>query len=338
LKKHILNVIKFFLFLALGLTLLYFAFKGTDLSSLLNDLVQAQYGWLALTAVFGIISHISRAIRWKILIAPLGYTPKTSHTFYAVMIGYISNLAAPRLGEVLRCGSLNKTDKIPFDALLGTVIVERFIDILMLFILTLVVFFSKINFFGQFLTQNIFHPFREKITNLASFSTQLLMVVFFILVLIALILIFKKKLAGLKFIIKISKMLSGVKEGLKSIYKMQNLPAFLFHTLLIWSMYFLTTWVVFFTLPETSGLNPLDGLFVLVIGSYGMVVPVQGGIGAYHMIVSLGLTLFGISKEYGLVYATIAHESQTLLVILLGGLSFLLVILQRKKSLKKNNF
>jgi len=149
------------------------------------------------------------------------------------------------------------------------------------------------------------------------------------------IILFRKKISGLKGFKKIRELLSGVTDGLKSLYRIRNLPKFLLYTLLIWSMYFLVTWIVFFTLPQTSELSLLDALFVLVIGSYGMAAPVQGGIGAYHWIVSLSLMLFGISKESGLVYATIAHESQTLLVIILGGMSFFLVLLQRKRSSKK---
>jgi len=281
------------------LALLYLAFRGVDLKNLGNDLKHAHYGWLAISAALGIVSHISRAMRWKILITPLGYTPKTTHVFYAVMIGYISNLAAPRLGEILRCGSLNKTDKVPFDALLGTVIVERGVDVLMLFLLTLVVFFAKIDFFGHFLTQNIFHPVQQKLLDFFSNSSRLFLLIIFPFILIVVVVIFKKRIFRLKTFQKIKKLLVGVVSGLKSLYKMKNLPAFLFHTLLIWTMYFLVTWVVFFTLPETSGLSLLDGLFILVVGSLAMTVPVQGGIGVYHWLVSLSLTLYGYTKRKG---------------------------------------
>lgn len=331
-KRKILNVLKFIFFLSIGMGLLYLAFKGVNLKSLGEDLKHAQYGWLILTFFLGFISHLSRAMRWKLLIAPLGYSPKTSHTFYAVMIGYLSNLAAPRLGEVVRCGSLNKTDKIPFDSLLGTVIVERAIDLLVLVILTLIVFFAKINFFGNFLSQNIFVPLGHKFSGLLSRWIPILLFFIILLVLMVLLFVFRKKLSHIHVIMKLKKLLSGIANGLKSLYTMKNLPLFLLHTLLIWGMYFLITWIIFFTIPETSGLGPLAGLFILVTGSLGMTVPVQGGIGAYHWIVSLSLTLYGISREKGLVFATIAHESQTLLVILLGAISLILVFLLQKHS------
>ena len=131
---------------------------------------------------------------------------------------------------------------------------------------------------------------------------------------------------------KLNKLLKGIVTGLKSVFKMKNFPLFIFHSFFIWSMYFLMTWVMVFSLPETSGLGPVDGLFLLVIGSLGMVAPVQGGIGAFHWIVSMGLTLYGIPREKGLVYATISHESQMLLVVILGVISLFIVLMQKKKS------
>ena len=131
---------------------------------------------------------------------------------------------------------------------------------------------------------------------------------------------------------KIKKIIVGLMGGLKSVYTMKKFGAFILHTFIMWSMYFLMTWLMCFALPETSSLKPIDGLFLLVIGSLGMAAPVQGGIGAFHWLVSLGLTLYGIPREKGLVYATLNHESQTLLLIILGSIAFILVFLKKKKT------
>jgi len=332
LRKKLLNSIKYIVFLLLGIALLFLAFKGVDLESLWVDLKQADYRWVGLALILSFLSHLGRAVRWKILIETLGYKPKTSNTFYAVMIGYFANLAAPRLGEITRCGSLHKTDKIPFDSLIGTVIVERAIDMLMLIIIMIIVFFAKINFFGSFLTEHVFTPLGNKFSELFTSTGSVLLYLFIGVAIIGLIWFFLKKFSHLDTIQKIRKILSGVLDGLKSVYKMQHFTSFIFYTIFIWFMYFLLTWVMFFSIPETAHLKPIDGLFMLAIGSLGMVAPVQGGMGAFHWIVSLGLTIYGIPREKGLVYATISHESQTLFIIILGAISLLIIMLKQKNS------
>jgi len=332
LRKKILNSVKYFIFLAFGIALLLLAFKGIDLQSLWTDLKNADYRWVGLALVISLLSHIGRAARWKILIEPLGYNPGLSNTFYAVMIGYFANLAAPRLGEITRCGSLYKTDKIPFDSLIGTVIVERVIDMLSLILITFIVFFAKLNFFGSFLKEHVFDMLEKKFSGMFTSAWQIFFIVAGFILFMGLIWYLLKKFAHLTFIQKIKKIMRGVMEGLKSVYKMRRFTAFILYTLFIWSMYFLLTWVMFFSIPETAHLKPIDGLFMLVVGSLGMVAPVQGGMGAFHWIVSLGLTIYGIPREKGLVYATISHESQTIFIIVLGAISLLIIMLNQKNS------
>lgn len=254
------------------------------------------------------------------------------NTIYAVLIGYFANLAAPRLGEITRCAALTKTDKVPFESLIGTVIVERAIDVLCLALLTFIIFVVKIDFFGAFLVQHVFNPLSEKVGQLFPASGWAWLVFILGLAFMVLFWIYRRRFSHIVFLQKIKKVFFGLLEGLKSVYKMKKFGAFLFYTLIMWSMYFLMTWLMCFALPETSHLRPIDGLFLLVIGSLGMAAPVQGGIGAYHWIVSLGLTMYGIPKEKGLVYATLNHESQTFLLIIFGALAFFLVFLKKKKT------
>lgn len=331
-RKKIINSLKFLLFLFIGIALLYFAFKDTNLQDLWLDLKHANYNWVILALCLSVLSHLSRAIRWKILIEPLGYTPKTRNVFYAVMIGYLANLAAPRLGEISRCGSLNKTDKIPFDSLIGTVIVERTIDLLTLIILTIIIFFSKINFFGDFITQNVYLPLSGKFQNMFSSTFWTLFLIGIVFISFIIIWFFRESISKLKVFQKLRKIGLGVLDGIKSIYKMKRFSAFIFQTFFMWLMYFLMTWIMVFALPETSSLTAIDGLFLLVIGSFGMAAPVQGGIGAFHWIISRGLTIYGIPYEKGLAFATIIHESQLLMVLILGSISLIIVVLNRKKT------
>lgn len=336
-KRSVLKVIRFTIFLAIGLILLYFAFRGVSVEELLSSLRMADFKWVAFALSFAFVGYVSRAYRWKLLIKPLNYDPPLKNVFYALMIGYTANFAFPRIGEITRCGSLQKSDKIPLDSLLGTVIIERAIDLLVLVFALLVVFFSKIGFFGAFFRNNIFDPFLNNIVPYFQLS-----VVYWIIFIVALVLLIflawymNRKFSGNPVIRKVKELIRGVVVGLKTIVRMKDRWTFIFHTLLIWMMYFLMTYMLVFALPATSHLSPLDGLFLLVIGGMGMSAPVQGGIGAFHWIITLGLSLYGVSRANGLAYATLSHESQSIFAILLGALSFILLVIQNRKALKNN--
>jgi len=316
--------------------LLYFAFRGIAFESLKEDFRNAKYTWVLLSLVFSLIAFISRSIRWNLLIEPLKYKPKLANTFYALLLGYLANFALPRLGEVTRCASLAKKEKIPVDKLFGTVIVERVIDLFSLILLLIVLVVFRFEKFGNFFSETVFTPIGEKISSSLSFSIIiwssiiLTIITFFILAILL-----RKKIAKLKIIRKIYDLALGVIEGLKTVYKMKKRGAFIFHTVFIWANYWAMTWVVVFAIPSTSQLGIIDGLFLLVIGGLGMAAPVQGGIGAYHWIVSRGLlTVYpGILLEDGLVFATLSHESQAILIAILGTISFFMLIKKDRKSI-----
>lgn len=336
-KRKIIKAVNFFLFLAIGILLLYFAFKGVNFTTLLHDLKQANYYWVLLSLIFAFIGYVSRAYRWKLLIEPLNYNPPVKNVFYALMIGYLANFAFPRIGEISRCGSLTKSDKIPMDSLIGTVIIERAMDMLVLLFFLVVVFIAKIESFGLFIKENVLIPISRKFISTVDFSIYYWLIIFLVIgVSLGLFYFFRKKFKRVKIIIKIRKLIRGVISGVKTVSKMRSRSAFFFHTFIIWLMYFLMTYVVFFSIPATQGLKPIDGLFLLVIGGLGMSAPVQGGIGAFHWIVSLALTLYGISREEGLVFATIQHESQAIMAILLGVISILMLFIHSHRKRKNN--
>lgn len=317
--------------------MLYLAFKGVAFDTLLDDLKNANYYWVLLSMLFALIGYVSRAYRWKLLIEPLNYNPPIKNVFYALMVGYLANFAFPRIGEISRCGSLTKTDKIPMDSLIGTVIIERAIDMIVLLILLFIVFIAKIESFGLFIKDNVFIPMSKKFINTVDFSIYYwLLIVLVISSSIGLVYYFRKKFKRVKIVIKIRKIIRGVISGVKTVTKMRSRSEFFFHTVLIWLMYFLMTYVVIFSIPATHGLKPIDGLFLLVIGGLGMAAPVQGGIGAFHWIVTMALSLYGISREDGLVFATIQHESQSVLVIILGIFSILMLFINSRRKRKNN--
>jgi glycosyltransferase 2 family protein len=325
------------IFLALSIFLMYQATKKISLDKLLKDLIDAKYEWVILSLVFAFVAFVSRAYRWKLLIRPLGYNPSLFNTYNALMIGYTANFAFPRLGEVVRCGSLNRSNKIPLDKLIGTVIIERAVDILSLLILLITLMVVNSDLFGQFFQERLFEPLFGKIDNVFSKS------IFFWIILASIILIayillflFRKQLNRINLVIKLRIMMKGVISGLKTVFHMKNKWEFALHTLIIWACYFFMTYVVFFALPATSGLNIFAGVFVLVVGGLGMSAPVQGGIGAFHLIVTKGLTIYNIPEEDGFSFATLVHESQSFFAILLGIGAFISFIVIKRMHSKKS--
>jgi glycosyltransferase 2 family protein len=333
LKGYLIKSARILFFLATGLFFLFIAFRNIPLETLMSGLRSARYEWVFLSLSFATLAFISRAVRWVLLIEPLGYNPSVKNTFYALMTGYLANFIFPRIGEITRCGSLNRTDRIPVDTLLGTVIIDRLADILVLFLLSLTVFLMKIDLFGNFIFSYIIRPLFTAVSSLPGTGLRLLVpAVSAIILLLILYLLFAGRLRKHKASRKIEEILKRVAAGMKSVIGMEKKLWFLLHTIFIWFMYFLMTWAVFMALPATMTLGAADALFILVIGGLGMVAPVQGGIGTYHWIVSVGLTLYGIPREEGLVFATLSHESQALLMILLGSFSMLMVFLKWKKT------
>ena len=337
-KKIIFKALRFLIFLSIGLALLYLAFRGIDFDQLWENFRNARYLFIVLYLFFGFISLVSRAWRWNLLIEPIGHRPSFLNSFCSLNIGYMANYAFPRIGEITRCGVLSRAEKIPVDKLFGTVIVERITDLFMVVVLLLVLIIGRIDFFGAFIKNNIFAPLIEKLDDSMGGTWIILTIVAGGLVLLVILyFLFRSRLSEVKIIQKIKSVVKGIVEGLKSIYTMKRRWSFLLHSAIIWCSYWLMTYAALFALPSTSELQLIDALFLLVVGSFGFIVLVQGGIGAYHYIIALGLTLYGISREEGLTYATLTHGSQMIMMITLGLVSLMLMFAVRKKARKAEN-
>ena len=329
-NKILLSVIKYVIIFSIGIALLWLAFRGVKLKNTIDEILQANLFWVLVSVAASFVAFVSRAIRWNMLIEPLGFKPSLSNTSAALMIGYLANLAIPRLGEVTRCGTLSRTEKVPFNSLLGTVIIERIIDVLCLLLCIVFVALTEYDLLGSFLSQNIFNPAANKLNS--AINSPLVITIFAALLVIFLYFILRKKNT---FSEKILSLLKGIVSGIDSVRKLKNPIAFIFHTVLIWVMYYLMSYTCFYALEATSLLNWHAAFFILVVGGMGMSAPVQGGIGAYHLLVSQGLILYGVSQEHGLAFATLMHTSQILIVILLGGLSFLYLSLKKRNATTK---
>lgn len=247
------------------------------------------------------------------------------NSIYAVSIGYFTNIAIPRAGEITRCTSLNQTEDIPVDKLFGTIILERVIDLIILISLVVLVLFLKLDLFLEFLAI----IFEGKDFNLTSL---ILWIFICISSLIVFYLLTKNSIKRSSFYLKIKTFVLGMKDGFKSINGLKNKAGFLTHTFIIWLMYLLMTYVCFFSIEATQMLSLADGLYTMVIGGFGMVAPVQGGVGAYHYIVKVGLMILDISEDSALLFATVVHTAQTLMTLSFGGISILMLFLTKRKS------
>jgi uncharacterized protein (TIRG00374 family) len=327
LRKSIIQILKFLAFLFVGIILLWLAFRNVDFKSLAKNLKEANYYWLILSVFFSFVAFICRARRWQLLIHPLEYHPSFWHTFHAMMIGYMANLALPRIGEITRCVTLGKKEKIPVDKLVGTVIIERTIDFFSIVLLLVIIVFTSGAIINEFLKESIFIPFKEKVLSLWYFS-WILWALLVLLAIIALYLMirYKKNLRKIRFFSKIFDIVKGVISGLKTIVNIEKKWEFVFHTFIIWISYALMTWVVVFSLKSTSNISFWNSLIILVIGGLAMSVPIQSGFGAFHYTVSRALVVMhGVSLEDGLTYALLTHESQIIFEIIIGIISIYLM-------------
>jgi len=335
LKKGIIQTFKFLAFLAVGILLLWLAFRKVDFKSLTQNLKEANYYWLILSIFFSFIAFVSRARRWQLLIHPLKYYPSFWHTFHSMMIGYLVNIALPRVGEITRCVTLGKKEKLPVDKLLGTVIIERTIDFFSIVLLLIIIVFTSGTIINEFIKESIFIPFKEKVLSLWNYSWIFwILLVLSVIIAIYLLIRYRSNLRNIRFFSKIFDILKGVITGLKTIIKLERKWEFLFHTILIWISYALMTWVVVFSLKSTSNISFWESLIILVIGGLAMSVPVQSGFGAFHYAISRALVVMhGVSLEDGLTYALLTHESQIIFEIIIGIIS-IYMLYGRKQKIK----
>lgn len=332
--KKFLNITKYLVFLAIGILVFSFVYKEYDLNEFIATLKELKWGWVIISLVFALLSHLSRAIRWNMLISPIvGFKPRLQNTFFSVMILYVTNLIIPRGGELARCTVLSRYEKIPFGKLVGTVVTERATDTLILMLLVFTTIFFQIGLFRKFLENN--PEFGQNFGFIFTFWFWLIA----ISVGIAGIYIlwkWRKKIKQIKPLGKLFDLLNNFFEGIKSIAKLEKPWAFIGHSLFIYLMYFLMMYVVFFAYEPTKNIGAIAGLTAFIMGGLAMLAPVQGGIGAWHFMVIETLALYGIDKLNGKEYALISHTSMNLMLLIFGGLCFILLpFINRKKDNKK---
>jgi uncharacterized membrane protein YbhN (UPF0104 family) len=300
--------------IVLSLILLFFAFAAVDIRRIIKDLASANMGAILLSSAFGVTAFILRAHRWALLIEPFGTRPRILHATASVMAGYVANLALPRLGEFTRCAAMAKDSPVSFNRLLGTVIIERVVDVVSLMVCIFLALAAEGDRISGFFLDQIFYPLQAKWLG-GAFPAWAIGALVLIMASLGWIWTHRRStgISG-RFI----EFFKGIGDGTSSILKLKSPVWFVVDSVLIWFLYFLGTYVCFFALPQTETLDWSAGLVVLVIGGLGMAAPVQGGFGTYHLMVSGGLILFGLTYEEGLSFATLVHSLGLVQVLLLG--------------------
>ena len=330
--KNILTVI---ISITIAGVFLWLALRGLDFDKIKNSLQKANYLWVAFAAVFGVSAYIFRAVRWNLLLEPMGYKISNSNSLWSLSFGYLMNLTVPRSGEVARSTALYGVEKVPVDKSFGTIILERVVDLVCMGIfalLTLVFKYDALIAFYKSATQQ-----KEQTQSQSDSNTFYIILVCITLVLI-LFFIFRKSLQKLSFYNKIVGFGKGILEGLKSILKLHQKGKFILLTAGIWICYFFASYLVCFSLPETSNFTPADGCFILVVGTLGMIIPASGGIGAFNLAMKFGFTALFISMgkdpieggELGLAYSFITLPLQIIIMLVMGLISIPMLAKNRK--------
>lgn len=332
-KKTLGDVLKFIIFLSIGLGILYLVYQQQEAAyqaecglkgiaaedcSLINKLIEdfktANYFWIFLVLVAYTFSNVSRAIRWNMLLKPMGYQPRFINSFLSILLGYFANLGLPRMGEFVRAGTIARYEKIPVEKAMGTIVTDRIVDVLSIFIVTgLALLLAYDNIWG-FMKES---PLGEKLSGLSN----LLMYLFGAFVVAVLVFwVLRKKIQQTAIFQKIKGLALSFFEGLQSIRKLDRPVVFILHSINIWLMYFTMTYLCFFAFAPTADLPMVAGLVVFIFGSWGIVFPSPGGMGTYHFMVMSALAIYGISGDDGFSWANIAFFSIQLGINVFVGL------------------
>ena len=292
----------------LGVFLVWYSLAKISIPVLLGYFKNADYFWVGLGVFLGILSHLSRAYRWKFMIEPMGYNLRFPNSIMAVFTTYLINYTIPRAGEVSRATILTNYEGVPFEKGFGTIIAERVADLLVMLCIISITLVLEFDIIYDFLYTNI-DPTKLILLGLVALA-----------ILIIGYQLFKK--SNHPFVLKIKTLLSGLIEGVSSILKMKKKWAFLAHTLFIWIMYVLMFYVTSFSLAETSQL-PFSAILLGFISASFSIAATNGGIGSYPLAIFAVFSIFGIPEDPSIAFGWIMWTSQTLMVILLGGLSLL---------------
>ncbi|QDP84387.1 flippase-like domain-containing protein [Chryseobacterium sp. SNU WT5] len=339
------NPLKTFLTIAVSLSIaalfMWWALKGMEFKKIAGYFAKANYLWVFAAALFGILAYWFRAVRWNLLLEPMGYKISNSNSLWTISFGYLMNLTIPRSGELARSTALFSVENVPVEKSFGTIILERVVDLLCMMVflgLTLLFKYKAIFAFYHYITEE-----KGKAAESSSNNTLFIVLGAFVIIAIVLILL-RKKLEHLTIYQKVVNFGKGLFHGLTSIFKMKQKGKFLAYTVGIWMSYYMAAYLVCFALPETSQFTFTDGFFIIVVGTLGMMVPASGGIGAFHLALKFGIMALFLSMgknpeeggEVGLSYAFISHTMQLVIMLVMGAISIPVLAKSRSRASGRN--
>ena len=319
-KKIFKKVLQVIFPLLLGIFILVWVYRDFNFQRVGEVMLHGMdYGWIALSLLFGVFANLFRGWRWRLALEPLGEYPKTANCVYAIFISYASNLVIPRVGEVTRCGVLSKYDGISFPKSLGTVVSERMIDTLCVGLITGVVLLLQMPVFATF--------FAETGTNVGRYAEVLTSGHFYLIILcvLAILVLAFFLIRNIALFAKLKGILQNVWQGVVALKDIKQIPLYIIYTLGIWVCYFLEFYLAFFAFDFSADLGISAGLVMFVVGTLAVIVPTPNGAGPWHFAVMTMMMLYGVGKEDAGIFALLVHGIQTFLLILLGiyGLSAL---------------
>lgn len=328
--RKLFSILQYIFFLGAGLFLVWWQLRTmtqSDTQSFLNALRHANYLIIFPILIMALLSHLSRSMRWKLLMEPLGYKPSLKNVFAATMVGYMANAAIPRLGEVLKCSILARYENLRVDKLVGTIIVERIFDFLCFLFLIAATILMQINVVESFIKNKI-----ENIKIAGANHLSIIVIIGSAIIVIGILLLRRiyRKYPNNTIVISIKRFTHGFREGLASINHLKRRGAFLAHSLFIWSMYLLQIYIGFYTIQETSHLGILASFSILTLATFAMILT-PGGIGSFPVFVMQTLLLYNISQPIGNAFGWLMWGVSSSIIIIVGFISLILLPVMNKK-------
>ncbi len=335
-KSPVKSILTIVISLAFAGFFLWLALRGLDFKVIQKSLAKANYIWVLFASVFGLLAYWFRAIRWNLMLEPMGHRISNSNALWSISFGYLMNLTIPRSGEVARATALYGVEKVPVDKSFGTIILERVVDLIcMMGFLGLTLLFKY---------DAILSFYKNSGVNIN--PTKIILILSILVVATVLFFVFRKKLAEVPFLGKVVNFIDGIFQGITSIFKLKEKGKFILYTLGIWICYYLAAYLVCFALPETSAFTFADGFFIIVVGTLGMIIPASGGIGAYNLAMKYGFMALFISVgksadfggEMGLTYSFISLPLQIVIMLVMGLISIPMLAKARNNAVSDKEF
>ena len=325
-NKKAANIIKYTLSGILAVVLVWFAFRGVDWQAFWQGLQQTRWIWVVLYFVAALLAIVFRVERWIALMLPLDPEIKRLGVWDALNVGNLVNVVLPGAGEFVRCGYVS-SKRMSYDKAFGTIACERLSDVVAVAVVLIIALASKWSSFGPFFLENVWQPMAGRMG-----GSPVWILAAAVLVLGGFIWAVFRFRTRVPFFARIADKLKGLGTGFASIARMERKWPFLLSTLGIWVMYVAMMFCTVRALPMLDSLTLVDALFLSAVGNIASVIPVPGGIGAYHYLVALSVqSLYGASWETGILLATLGHEAHAILIIVLGVISYVRFSLRKRK-------